>query len=275
MIRKIVGLVLVLYGLNAAAADVSKLPPGVKKPAFFDKEGISVLSYQKGPSGLHVWKVERQGVRTVLYTTADNKTLISGVMWDAATGTNLSDGFITPDVAAPQAQVDASQFSPDKVPDAIKGISTLVGVKEGRGTLDKTLYIIFDPRCPHCHDVYAKTRQFVAKGGTIKWIPVTVLGRSPDGVQEVAGILQSTSPERALASTMAGKPVVITNPSAQTIKTISENEAYFWAAFDRNKAAGTPGVPVAFFVTNQGVPQMVGGIDDDILLNQIFTDIKK
>lgn len=261
----------------AVAADTVSLPPGVVKPPFFDKQGISVLSYQKGPSGLSVWKVERNGVRTLFYTTADNKTLISGVAWDAKTGSNLSDGFITPDMqttAQAQPSIDTSQFSPTKIPDAIKGVDSLVGIKEGKGPMDKTLYIMFDPRCPHCHAAYKKTRQFVANGGTIKWIPVTVLGRPDEGARLVADILQATSQAQALAAAMGGSAKG-SQPNAQTLKVISENEAYFWAAYDRNKAAGTAGVPVAFFVTKQGVPQMVGGIDDDILLQQIFADIKK
>lgn len=260
-----------------AVAEIA-LPSGVVKPPFFDKNGITVLSFQKGPSGLNVWKAERNGVRTIFYTTADNKTLVSGLMWDARTGTNLSDAFITPDIQTTptnaQPAIDTSQFSPDKIPDAIKGIDALIGIKEGNGGPAATLYIIFDPRCPHCHAAYRKTRQFVAGGGTIKWIPVTVLGRPDEGVRLVADILQASNPVQGLAAAMAGKNVG-SKPSPQTLKTIIENEAYFWAAFDRNKTAGMAGVPVAFFVTKQGVPQMVGGVNDDILLHQVLTEVKK
>ena len=260
-----------LFILFAKTALAVSLPAGVVKPPFFDKQGINVLSYQKGPSGLHVWKVERNGVRTLFYTTPDNKTLISGVAWDAKTGANLSDQFITPDM---QSAARGDQFAPGKIPDAIKGIDSLAGIREGSGGLDKTLYILFDPRCGHCHAVYKKTRQYLASGGTIKWIPVTVLGQPEAGARQVADILQARNPVQALAAAMADKNPG-SQPSAQTLKAISENEAYFWAAFERNPTAGNAGVPVAFFVTKQGVPQMVGGIDDDILLNKIFMDIKK
>lgn len=272
IVSGLIATVSVLLAQAAVAASLA-LPAGVVKPPFFDKQGISVLSYQKGPSGLNVWKVERDGVRTVFYTTSDNKALISGVVWDAKTGANLSDQFITADMRA-VAQGQGAQFSPGKVPDAIKGIASLVGVREGGGDADKTLYIIFDPRCGHCHAVYKKTRQYVANGGTIKWIPVTVLGQPEAGVRLVSDILQARNPVQALAAAMADKNSG-SQPSAQTLKAVSENEAYFWAAFERNPSAGNAGVPVAFFVTRQGVPQMVGGIDDDILLNQIFADIKK
>lgn len=260
--------------LSAWALAAPALPPGVVPPPFFERQGVAVLTYEKGPSGLHVWKVERNGVKTVFYTTADQKTLISGIMWDAKTGTNLSDAFITPDMTSapsPGAAPEGAQFAPGKIPEAIKGIEMLAGVREGKAGPGKTLYIMFDPRCPHCKAVYRKTRDFVASGGTIKWIPVTTLGRPEEGARLVADILQASSPVKALAQ--AGKAGG-TAPSPQTLAAITQNEAYFWAAFDRNKAAGQAGVPVAFFVTKQGVPQMVGAIDDDILLGQILAELK-
>lgn len=267
----VAGMMLLMSMLIGQQAFAGSLPAGVTKPQFFDRQGINVLSYQKGPGGLNVWKVERNGKRALFYTTSDNKVLISGVIWDASSGQNLSDNFITPDL---QSESTAAQFSPDKTPEAIKGIDMLTGIREGSGSMDKTLYIMFDPRCHHCHAAYKKTRQFVANGGTIKWIPVTVLGQPEDGARKVAGILQSSNPAKAFAAAMAGAPAVET-PNAKTAQAIKENEAYFWAAFERNPTAGNAGVPVAFFVTKQGIPQMIGGVDDDLLLNQIFSDIKK
>lgn len=278
--RKLLIAALVAVAAQGAFAEGLQLPKGVVIPGFFDKQGIKVLAYQQGPGGLHVWRVERNGMRTVLYTTSDNKALLSGVIWDASTGINLSDAFITPDMkAAVQATpgvADNGLFAPDRVPDAIKGIETLVGVKEGRAGPDKTLYVMFDPRCPHCHAAYKKLRQYVASGGTVKWIPVTVLGQPAEGGRLVADILQAPNPIQALgASMLSGKRQGATQPTQATLKAIAENEAYFFAAFDRNKSAGEAGVPVAFFATKQGVPQMVAGIDDDLLLQQIFADIKK
>ena len=281
MIRRVIGCLLVamlpLLPLSALAANVVAVPSGVVKPAFFETQGITVLSFEKGPSGLNIWKVEHNGVKTVFYTTSDNKTLISGVMWDTKTGANLSDKFITPDilsaVQAPPA-VDPNQYSPGKVPDAIRGVDALTGIREGKGGIDKTLYVMFDPRCPHCQAVHKKTRQFVASGGTIKWIPVTVLGRPDEGARLVADILQSSDQLQALVAVMGGRRQGA-QPDAKTPKIIAENEAYFWSAFDLNKAAGNAGVPVAFFMSQKGLPQMIGGIDDDILLQQILTDMKK
>lgn len=265
--------VLLLMSTATFAADVV-LPPGVVKPQFFDKQSIKVISYQKTSSGLNVWQVEKGLTKTIFYTTQDNKVLMSGVLWDAATGVNLSDVYI------PIAVVDAAtekpvlgNFSHDKPSDAIVSVSSLVGIKEGRGAIDKTLYIIFDPRCPHCDAVYKNTREFVKNGGSIKWIPCTVLGNLANGAAIVAGILESKDMVAALASAM-GRQSVGKNPSTSTLKAIAANEAYFFAAFEHNRSAGAAGVPVAFFEKQSGEPQMVGSIDDPELLPRILRDIK-
>lgn len=280
-----------IFALPLAVRAVN-IPAGVVKPAFFDKEGIKVLSYQKGVGGLNVWQVEKGKTKTVFYTTADNKVLMSGVLWDAGSGGNLSDAYITQEMIASTAAASASQGaapapqineqavaeqhrgSATKPSEAIKAVSVLKGIKEGRAPIDKTLYIIFDPRCPYCHSVYKKTREYVKNGGTIKWIPTTVLGDAGTGARMVAAILQAKDPVQALGESFTQRAVKET-PSNDTRQAISDNENYFFAAFDKNKGAGQPGVPVAFFETKNGMPQMVASIDDDALLKRIFADIKK
>lgn len=286
-------LMLMLVPIFAHSQTVA-LPPGVVKPAYFDHKGIKVVAYQKGVSGLNIWQVEKGSTKTVFYSTPDNKVLMSGVLWDSATGANISDAYITaemvanpvalavavppavsiPDVTAvPLAQKDGV-FGPKITSEAIKNIAPLVGVKEGRGTIDKTLYIMFDPRCPYCHSVYNKTRAYVKAGGTIKWLPVVVLGDKANGMRLVADILQARDPAAAMVKVL-GKPVGVATADANTTKVVQDNEAYFFAAFERNKAVGQAGVPVAFFETKTGEPQMVSGIDDDELLKRILADIKK
>lgn len=256
--NKLFGFVLMGLALSVQAQTV--------KPEFFEKAGIKVVSSQVGPSGLTVWRVEKAGTQTVFYTTSDGKTLMSGVLWDAKTGANLSDAFI-PDAAAKKSQ--------SGIPDAIRDIDTLVGFKEGKGPAARTLFIMFDPRCPHCHNVFKKTRAFVSSGGTIKWIPLTILGRKEEGAKLVADILQSGSSQKVFAEIMSGsRRIGSTSPNQGTLKAIVENEAYFFSAFDAHPDAGTAGVPVAFFMQRDGRPQMVAGIDDDALLSQIMKDMK-
>ena len=260
-----------------AFAEKVTLPSGVVAPAFFAKQGIDVTGYKKISSGLNVWYVKKDETKTVFYTTPDNKVLISGVMWDAASGANLSDSYITKDLSVSKSGGQAQK--PEQVQGSagsaeILGVASLTGVKEGNASADKTLYIVFDPRCPYCHNVYKKTRDFVKSGGTIKWLPVTVLGDNANGMRLVAQIMQSKNPVAALGTVM-GKKTGGETANMETQKTLAQNEAYFFSAFSKNKGAGAPGVPVAFFETADGAPQMVAGVDDDILLKRIYKDIKK
>ena len=281
----------VSLSVAAAPAAEAPLPAGVVKPAFFDAHNIKVLTYIKGVGGLNVWQVERNGMQTVFYTTPDNKTLISGVLWDAASGEVQSDAYITAAMTTPEnvaringtaPAVDATPVAaakpvatPGRVSAPISGVAALTGIKEGKGSDANTLYIVFDPRCPHCKNVFDQSRDFVRKGGSIKWIPTTVLGDPQDGLNRVATILQSRDPVAALNvvehSTMLGRVDV----KPETIKAIADNEAYFWLAFQRNPSAGQPSVPVAFFQTRDGAPQMVSDLDDPVLLQRVFKDMSK
>ncbi|KVV07457.1 hypothetical protein WK77_16865 [Burkholderia ubonensis] len=257
------------------------VPAGVERPAFFASRDIKVLDYHKGPGGLNAWSVERNGVQTVLYTTADNKVLMSGVLWDAKSGVNLSDAFLKPSmiqsstVQAADAGGAPTRASAGAVSVPIAAVAALRGIKEGNGAAIKTVYILFDPRCPHCKNVYRDTRDFVRNGGSIKWIPTTVLGRDQMGTAMVADILQAPNPIEAMRRVESGGFRQPGKIEQSTLDAIRDNEEYFWAAFDRNKGAGVPGVPVAFFQTADGAPQMVANLDDRELLNRIFKDMGK
>jgi thiol:disulfide interchange protein DsbG len=289
-----------MIGWSAAGAATVTLPAGVNRPAFFDANNIEVLSYQHGPGGLNVWTVNRRGVSTVLYTTADNKVLLSGVLWDAKSGGNLSDAFIPEPPNAPAqssaqpsespalapqgvsvaeplaaASTVAVPAKPGTVAAPIAGVSALRGVKEGNATAAKTLYILFDPRCPHCKNVYVETRDYVRKGLSIKWIPTTVLGRDSVGTAMVADVMQDPNPVAAMARVEMGgfrQPSVV---DKATLSAIADNNEYFWAAFDRNTSVGPAGVPVGFFQTHAGMPQMVTNLEDPALLARIFKDIQQ
>ncbi len=267
--------------VTQAFADGPSVPAGVERPAFFTSSDIKVLDFRKGPGGLNVWSVERNGVQTVLYTTADNKVLMSGVLWDAKSGVNLSDAFLKPSmIQSASAQAAESNGAPARAKAGapstpIAAVAALRGIKEGSGAAEKTIYILFDPRCPHCQNVYRDTRNFVKNGGSIKWIPTTVLGRDQMGTAMVADILQSRNPIEAMGRVESGGFRQPGKIEQSTLDAIRDNEEYFWAAFDRNKGAGTPGVPVAFFQTSDGAPQMVANLDDRELLNRIFKDMSK
>ena len=246
-------------------------PSGVVRPPSFDKMGIQVLSYTKGPSGLNIWKVQKDGVQTVFYSTSDNKTLISGVMWDAVTAQNLSDQYLPDDpkplvqagiqpagaqtpVAAAPAAVD-----PNGIPIAVKNLSTYFGFKEGRGAVDKTLYIVFDPRCPYCHQAYTALREQVRKGVSVMWIPVAVLGDvkvRQESMRWIAEAQKEKDPTLAIAK-LFNKQFKGSDIGKDLVQNLIKNEMFLQASYRENPAVGTVGVPTAYYATKDNAPNMI------------------
>ncbi|WP_240533889.1 hypothetical protein [Aeromonas veronii] len=73
-----------------------------------------------------------------------------------------------PPVVAEQPGVRAAAAFDGKftgtIPESMKTVDSLAGVKEGKGGIADTLYIIVDPRCPYCRKAYNITREYVKKG---------------------------------------------------------------------------------------------------------------
>ena len=79
----------------------------VSAPASITKYGKVVSSKDLGVGGLTAWTLERDGKQVIMYTTADSKAVISGIVWDTSTGQNLSDQFITPNLIAKNASASS------------------------------------------------------------------------------------------------------------------------------------------------------------------------
>jgi len=237
-----------------------------------------------GVGGLTAWTVEKGGRKLVLYTTADTQALFTGVVWDAATGRNLSDQFIpgnamvaaqlmaVPPVAAEQSGVRAAAFDgkfTGTIPESMATVDSLAGVKEGKGGIADTLYIIVDPRCPYCRKAYNITREYVKKGYTIKWIPIVALGDPANGLPLAATILQSK--DKDVVERVLGKHEQIrTQPTKETEEALSISLAFMFAAFEQN-GGQQAGVPVAFFIDRRtGKPRMMTGVSEMVVLEDIF-----
>lgn len=151
-----------------------------------------------------------------------------------------------------------------KVPDIFPILDALSGFKENASISPaNTVYIIYDPRCPYCHQLFEDTRKIdlKAKGATIKWLPTTALGESTDAIaQAAAGMRAKTVDEFAAAlGKDAVKAEAVTDKEKQAIK---DNFALFYEAH-KTAFAGkstTPSVPAAFFLDKRtGEPRLVYG----------------
>lgn len=262
------------FSLGGSAA--LKIPPGVVVPEALRSRNIEVLAWEKGPSGLNIWHARKAGKDTVFMTTPDNAVLLSGIAWDAKSGVNLSDAWM-PGGEAPAKK--ATEGRAAAVPPEIEGINRLNGFVEGRGSLRNTLFVLADPRCPHSRALYAKTRTWVAQGGTIKWLPVGVISAPMPAAPLVEEFMRSGKEASAsFAKVMSGAVTQSDRqPSPATLKTLRENQTYFYAVFQANK--GKPGVeaagvPTVFFVNARGEAEMHGSADDDEFIARVTRELK-
>jgi len=268
----------------SAVAHSGDLPTS-PHPVLFDKQGAKVIDAQKGPSGLKIWTIENKGLRTVVYSTPDDKTIIAGQMWDGVTGANLSDRYLAPLAAAQATQAAAAAPQPaavksGEVPKPILNISKLRGFSMGPNTaVDKVVYVMFDPRCPYCHQAYQSAKALVAKGYSFKWIPIVTLPHNDQKAQLqstkwIAEAFASNNPARALDDLMTQRLKGI-EPKADTINALQSNEMFFQASFDSNPGAGAPVIPTAYYVTKDGVPNMLTGLADPNVMNQVINTLRK
>ena len=264
--------------------------------------GTPVTKQVMPVGGLTMWTLISKSGKTVkLYTTADGKALVSGVVWNLESGANVSESAALPmpmpggdpnyaarlpQVVAPAAPTNnlvtgkystPSAFdgkAPSQIPEAIKLVDGLAGFKEGKGGPADTLYIIIDPRCPYCRSAYLKTREHVAKGMTIKWIPTAALGRPEQGLPLATTILRSKDP--AVLERVLGKhESIATEPAQADVAALNNNLDFMFEAFKQNNEP-SPGVPVAFFVDRRsGKARMMMGLSEQAVIDDILGNPKK
>ncbi len=286
-------------GAHASAPDSKLISIHPSEPASsavqaFDQEillkryGTVMDKRPLGVGGLTAWTLEKNGHRVMLYTTADGQAVISGVVWDTMTGRNISEqvGVMAPGIlplpattgVAPAlltSSVTGALVGPysGPIPESIKAVDSLAGIKEGKGGAADTLYAIFDPRCPYCRKVYGVTRDYVKRGFTIKWIPSTALGRPDDGIPLAATVLQAKPSEQAdiLRRVLGEKEQIRSVPTKATTDALAQNLDFFYSAFRNNSSSGTMGVPVGFFLDKKtGSPRMITGVSELPIIQSIF-----
>lgn len=260
--------------------------PGTDVQAQISRYGQVIDSRPVGVGGVTAWTVmARDGKRVVLYTTADGQALFAGYMWDLKSGKNLSNQFagggaspktqhpvdLPPDAQlasqAPAVHAMHGKFT-GTVPVSMKTVDSLAGIKEGSGSIADTVYVIIDPRCPVCRLAYQRTRPYVKKGVSIKWIPTAALGRVEEGIPLAATILQSKD-ATVLARVLGSHEQIKTKPTQATEEALARSLAFLFAAFQQN--SGEAGVPVAFFLDHRtGKPRMLTGLSEAVVLEDLF-----
>ena len=250
------------------------------KPEFLKRVDKIISQQALGVGGLIAWTVEKSGQRMVFYTTPDGQAVIAGNVWDGRTGRNLSTP-VNQLAKATQtrpilaAELDGKAAVPGLkglykgvLPESMKTVDSLAGIKEGKGAVADTLYILVDPRCPYCRKAYQETRAYIRMGYSIKWIPFAALANPDQAMPKIAAILQSKDPE-ILAKILGQHADIGAVPTAATITAAARTREFFDAA--TAQGGGLKGVPVGFFLDHRtGKPSMTTGLSEAVILQDIF-----
>jgi hypothetical protein len=261
-----------------------------------------VHNHQIVDGGLTAWTIgTKTGKVAVFYTTPDEKVMIKGDLWHTSDRKNISDAinikalnYASPDfknrvlasVKKPQARTQPKateqNYSAEivgaykgPIPKIITFLDESAGFKEGNGSPTDTLYVYFDPRCKWCHESFRKTRTYIQKGFSIKWLPTLALGRDNEtaatALAKAATLLQNPKKDTLenLFSKKADLNIQVTDKSRQQIDLNLENLLALAASFKGEGARVT--VPTGFYLNKKtGKVKMVEALSEDIFLDQVF-----
>jgi thiol:disulfide interchange protein DsbG len=208
--------------------------------------GVSVVKQFPAASGLTGWVLGQGGRYTIVYTTADGKTMLAGVLVDEQ-GENLAERYEEqyvpkPDFSAAWQQLEKTAY-----------------VTEGASRAPKSVvYIFVDANCPFCHLAWRAVQPYEAAGLQVRWIPVATLGPTsmPKAVEVLAASDKLTAFRRMEAN--HGKPWN-SSPASDpvthaAIATSIESNGKLMGAFG---IGGTPGI---VWRDRQGKVQVKGGM---------------
>lgn len=233
--------------------------------------------------------VKTENGEAVIYSTADGNNLIMGDIYDLdgkpVFEALLQKMYDRTDVAAPQAGNTAEgtigqvlgEFT-GTLPESFNYLESLGGYKEdpSKSPAD-TVYVVYDPRCPYCHEFFKKSRQIdlAAKGVTIKWLPTTALGSEEPGsdAEKLAvKAMYIKSPEE-FAATFGKNPTIpdieVTDQDRQKLQ---ENLQMLIGSVQELHGPNAPvAVPTAFYMDKKAnQPRLVQAPNDDDVFKMIF-----
>lgn len=162
----------------AAAAPVSAAETYPKAIAHAVKSGVKVVKSFPAASGLTGWVLSQGGRHSIVYTTADKKTLLAGALVDE-NGDNLS------------AKYEEKYVPKPDLAGLYKGLEKSSHVVEG--TLKNPtsiMYVFVDANCPFCHYTWQALQPYEKVGLQVRWILVDTLG--PTSLPKAIEVMAAT-----------------------------------------------------------------------------------
>lgn len=188
------------------------------------EQGMVLESQFAAESDLTGWVLSLDGQYTLVYTTPDQRTLISGAVINDE-GENLSERyarqyFPKPDfslleqatyialghkapvemVAAEQPVTTVAPQNADNTAETLAPVMPEAAAEQPAEPAQTVVYAFFDPNCPFCHLAWQAFEPYIAQGVEVRWIPVAFLNASSRA--KSAAILQADQPEEAFNISM-------------------------------------------------------------------------
>lgn len=232
-------------GITAgAAAQAMEAYPKILNQAV--RAGVNVVKSFPAAPGLTGWLLSQGGRYSIVYTTADKKTLLVGSLI-GENGENLSakleEQFVPrPDLTALFQRLEQTTYVTEGTAHAPKGV----------------VYVFVDPNCPYCHFTWRALQPYEAAGLQVRWIPVATLG--PTSLPKAIEVLAAADKTAAFKTmeTNHGKPW---SPSAQSAEA---SHPAIVAALRQNgelmDALGISGTPGVVWRDKQGKVQVKAGM---------------
>ncbi len=192
-------------------------------------KGIKVEKSFPATSGLKGWLLASGGEYSIVFTTADGKTLVSGDLFNEQ-GQNLTAGYAEkfipkPDFSAAFIDLEKADFIPEG---ELKDPKSIV-------------YVVFDPNCPYCHLIWTALQSYEKAGLQVRWVPVAYL--RPSSGAKAAAMLTAKDRTAELRNIMQGfrknEAKFAKAEVSKEAQVLLDRHAELMRAF---KFSGTPGV---------------------------------
>ena len=142
-----------------------------------------------GLQGFVVQNVANPDQSGILYTTHSGKYLLSGAIVSDKGKNIVQDDF-------------AKYIKPHSAEAIFKSIQKTAWIQDGKNSAPHKMYVVMDPNCRFCHDVYERTRALVNNGQlAIRWIIVGVI--KPSSKDKAYAIFDANDPLKAIAQNEA------------------------------------------------------------------------
>lgn len=208
--------------------------------------GLKVVKTFPAASGLTGWVLSQGGEHTVVYTTADRKTLLAGALV-GENGESLS------------AEYEEKHMPKPDMSALFQDLENSTYVTEGPSSSPKSMiYVFVDANCPFCHYTWKALQPYEKVGLQVRWILVDTLGPTsmPKAV-EVLAAPDKTAAFRRMEENH-GKPWNgSTQFSADKHPAVAANIRKNGELMSRFGLSGTPGI---VWKDKQGKVQIKAGM---------------